>query len=368
MSMSRRGFCHLIGASLTLHDGSLPEWDASTNRDPETGASPIRLDNNENPYGPFPAARAAVAKAIDEGGRYPSAELLVEAVAKANGVRPANVLLTVGATEGLALSAYTFSGATAPLVTAAPSYGAIASAAERLGHPVIRVPLSSDGKIDLEAMERRAAGAGLVYICNPNNPTGTIVSATDLRGFLARLGSASPSTAIVIGEAYHEYIADSSYATAVPEAIRRPGILVNRTFSKLYGLAGMRLGYLIAHEETIKRVSPYRVPLGANGFAIAAASAALADEPERVRQRDLNEVGRKAAERFFRERGWEVYDGRANFVFVNVKRDIAAFRSACQANGLLIGRPYPPAISWARFTIGTPGEMSRAFSILERLL
>jgi len=329
---------------------------------------PIRLDSNENPYGPSPVARAAMTQAMADGGRYPGAQSLTAAIARANGVAATNVLLTVGATEGLVVSAEAFTKRDAPLVTASPSYGAIVSATERIGHPVIKVPILADGRVDLDTMADRAQGAGLVYICNPNNPTGSIVSAVALRAFIARVSVASPQTTIVIGEAYHEYIDAPAYATAVPQAVENPRVLVNRTFSKLYGLAGLRLGYLIGHADALAQVAPLRVPLGANIAAIAAATASLADDAERLRQRELNRVGRKAAERFFAERGFRNYPAEANYLFVDIRRDVAAFRMSCEARGLLIGRPYPPADSWARFTIGTPDEMQGAFSVLQALL
>lgn len=365
MRVSRRDFCQLLGlgAGLPAITPRL-EWRVPERED----EGPIRLDSNENPYGPSSAARAAMVRALADGGRYPSTGPLISAIAAANGVAEANVLLTVGATEGLAISARALTRPDAPLVTAAPSYGAIATAAEQLGHPVIRVPIAEDGSLDLDAMADRARGAGLLYLCNPNNPTGTLVTAGVLGDFISKLESTSPATTIVVGEAYHEYIETPGYQSAVSLALQTPRVLVNRTFSKLYGLAGMRLGYLIGQEETLKRVGVHRVPLGANVAAIAAAVAVLVDEPERLRQRTLNAAGRKDAERFFAARGWRFYPAHANYLFVDIRRDVTSFRAACQARGLLIGRPYPPADTWARLTIGTPEEMRRALPILEEVL
>ena len=370
MPLSRRRFCHLVGAGVPI--AMLDPRRAMSATVPVSGdeasAPLIRLDSNENPYGPWPSARTAMGKAMADGGRYPATQSLVTAIAEANGASPANVLLTVGATEGLVISAEAFTRPDAALVTATPSYGAIVSATERLGHPVIRVPILADGRVDLDAMAERSRGAGLVYVCNPNNPTGSIVSAGALRAFIARVAETSPRTTIIVGEVYHEYIDTPAYATMVPEALANPRLLINRTFSKMYGLAGMRLGYLIGREETLKAVASLRVPLGANIAAMAAASASLADSAERLRQRQLNTAGRRKAERFFADRGWRFHPAEANYLFVDVKRDIAPFRVACEEKGLLIGRPYPPADTWARLTIGTPDEMRGAFRILETLL
>lgn len=365
MSVSRRDFCHLVsvGAGFPL---IAPRHALRVAVQQPEG--PIRLDSNENPYGPSPAARAAMASALAESGRYPSTGALIAAIAAANGVAESNVLVTVGATEGLAISARTFTRPDAPLVTAAPTYGAIATATELLGHPVIRVPVTGDGALDLVAMADQARGAGLLYLCNPNNPTGTLVTGDAVRDFVSRVERISPTTTIVMGEAYHEYIDTPGYQSAVALALQSPRVLVNRTFSKLYGLAGMRLGYMIGQPETLKRLTVHRVPLGANIPAIAAAVAVLADEPERLRQRALNTAGRKDAERYFGARGRRFYPAHANYLFVGIRRDVTSFRAACEARGLLIGRLYPPANTWARITIGTPEEMRRGLAIFEEVL
>jgi histidinol-phosphate aminotransferase len=373
MSLSRRSFCHVLGAAvpatLIRRDAVSPDLQLLATR--ARVSDPIRLDSNENPYGPSLAARAAAARALSiEGGRYPgpAIQALLAAIADANAISPSNVLLTVGSTEALAISAKAFTRPDAPLVTATPSYEAVAVATERLGHPVVRVPVTSDGRLDLEEMARRSQGAGLVYLCNPNNPTGATVPAAALSDFVARIGSVSPTTTILVGEAYHEYIETPSYRTAIPDSLKTPRMLVTRTFSKLYGLAGLRIGYVIGQEEPLRQLSLLRVGLGANIAAVAAASASIADVQGRLHQQRLNRDGRKAAERFFTERGWKVYPAEANYLFVDIRRDVVAFRAACAAGGLLIGRPYPPATNCARITIGTPEEMQRAFSVLETVL
>lgn len=363
MPLTRRDFCHLVGAGVAL-----PALGRTEGRESRTGDGPVRLDNNENPYGPSPAARTAMAAALADGGRYPSTGPLIAAIAAANGVAESNVLLTVGATEGLGLSARVFTRPDAPLVTSAPCYAAIATATEQLGHPVIRVPIRGEGGLDLEVMSERARTAGLVYLCNPNNPTGTLITGSTLRDFVNRVLATAPAATIMVGEAYHEYIEAPGYESAVNLALESPRVLVNRTFSKLYGLAGLRLGYLIGQEETLKRVAVHRVPLGASGIGIAAAMAALADEPERLRQRALNTAGRKSTERYLAERGLRFYPAHASYLFVEIGRDVVGFRAACESEGLLIGRRYPPADTWARITIGTPDDMRRALPIFTEVL
>jgi histidinol-phosphate aminotransferase len=367
MSLSRRDFCGTLGSAMLVPSGT-PAARFLVPPSRHYTVPPIRLDSNENPYGPSPAARNAIINAMADGGRYPSSRELITAIATANSVSEANVLLTVGATEGLYLAARAFTRPAAGLVTAAPTYAAIATATEQLGNPVNRVPIRPDGGLDLEGMADKARGAGLVFLCNPNNPTGVLTPAGEVAAFIARVGAASPETTIVVGEVYHEYIDNPAYASVAPQALVNPRILVSRTLSKLYGLAGLRLGYLIGHQETLARLMTLRVPLGANSLGIAAAVAALGDQREVARQRQLNRQGRDAAEKFFRDRSWTFYPAAANYLFVDVKRDIRAVRAACEEKGLLIGRHYPPADTWARITIGTPDEMRRGFEILGTVL
>jgi histidinol-phosphate aminotransferase len=223
MSLSRRDFCGLIGSAILLpaetpDDRHLVPPSQSLPRAQRRGRAvpPIRLDSNENPYGPSAAARAAIMQALPDGGRYPSTRDFVTAIARANSVPEANILLTVGATEGLYIAARAFTRPDAGLVTAAPSYAAIATATEQLGNPVIRVPIRTDGALDLNTMAERARGAGLVYVCNPNNPTGVLTPAAELTSFIARVRTASPETTIVVGEVYHEYIDAPGYASVAP--------------------------------------------------------------------------------------------------------------------------------------------------------
>ncbi len=249
-----------------------------------------------------------------------------------------------------------------------PAYGAIASATEALGHAVVTVPIASDGSLDLEQMLAASHGAGLLYLCNPNNPTGTLIPGGPLRDAIDRLAVSSPETTVVVGEAYHEYVEAPAYQSAVPLALASERVVVNRTFSKLYALAGLRLGYLIGQEATLRRLAVGRVPIGANGPAIAAGVAVLADQAERERQRRLNTSGRTQAEQFLRAHGRRFYPAHANYLFIEINREVVPFRAACAANGLQIGRYYAPASTWARLTIGTPEEMRAALPIFEGVL
>src|SRR4030095_1147015 len=163
------------------------------------------------------------------------------------------------------------------LVTAAPSFEQPERMAEQLGIGVRRVPVDKDGRLDLDRMAQAARWAGLVFLCNPNNPTSTLHPARAIADFVARRRQESPDTAILIDEAYHDYVTDPSYATAVPLALEHPNVFVTRTLSKAYGMAGMRVGYAVGQPRTMDAFSRWAITFNQNSLAVAAAVAALED-------------------------------------------------------------------------------------------
>src|SRR5262249_55454681 len=144
-----------------------------------------------------------------------------------------------------------FTSSSRHLITASPSYEQPERIAEQIGTPVKRVPLDKNGRLDLEKMADVARWGGLVYICNPNNPTATVLGSKAVSDFVARLRKESPETAILIDEAYHDYVTEPAYATALPLALEHPNVLVARTLSKAYGMAGLRIGYAIGQVRTV---------------------------------------------------------------------------------------------------------------------
>ena len=214
-------------------------------------------------------------------------------------------------------------------------------------------------------------GSGLVYICNPNNPTGTINSSKDIADFIAEVRKASPTTAILIDEAYCDYVTDKSFATAMPIALSTPNVMVARTFSKAYGMAGVRIGYAIGQAETIRKMARYRMPYNVNTFGVAAAVASLKD-PQHIR----DEAARNTAVREFTikalaDLGYTSSDSQTNFIFTNIGKTMtaAAFREGCAAKGVMVGRDFPPLEkTWARISIGTMEEMQKATEVFRSVL
>src|SRR5947199_3173324 len=305
LSMNRRRFAQLFGAGaaylatrpqLSL-GGVAPRLSAST----RSAAAVVRLSSNENPYGPSPMAVKAMTDAFSLAWRYPDehSDLLIETVSKINGVEREQILLGDGSGEILKLCAAAFTGpmsntrrdsvalatptrggalrAFTPgrgkMVVADPTFEAIANHANISGAEVVKVPLTSSFAHDLAKMAA-AANEGLIYICNPNNPTASITPKNELREFISKTPR---ETMILVDEAYHHYADSPDYESVIPLVKDHPNLIVARTFSKIYGMAGLRCGYCVAQPETIKRMHPFQMWDSVNIMALVAASASLDD-------------------------------------------------------------------------------------------
>ncbi len=377
MSLSRRLFVRSLSAAGAAALAGRPEWaratqaagapTASAAKPP--GPQPILLDRNENPYGPIPSALKAAVEAAKLGHRYPiNAQDLVEALAKHHAVEKDNVLLGIGSGELLRAAVPAFSGPTRPLVAPAPTFETCPQVARRLSYPLREIPVDKTLRLDLAGLEDAAAGAGLLYLCNPNNPTGSIVPTKDVAAIIDRLKDRSPETVTLLDEAYHHFVADKAYETMVARAARDRRLVVTRTFSKIYGLAGLRVGYAVGHKDTLELLRAHMTSAYIPVTSTAAALAALADEAETKRQAGLNNHTRAQTVKFFEGLGYEVVPSEANFVMVAIRRDAAAFQEACKARGVSVGRPFPPLKQHVRITIGTPEEMQKAMEVFRVVL
>jgi len=289
----------------------------------------ICLSSNENPLGPGAAVLDAVKTAFGPAGATPgrysgSSRDLIDAIAKKQGVKPENIVLGCGSTQILRSATHLFTAKDKALVGTIPTYEECAGYAEMMGHPVRPVALDSEFKIDLDKFAAAAKGAGLVFYCNPNNPTATYVGARATREFLARVSRESPDTTVLVDEAYFDYVTDPDHDTHIPIAVENPRVLVARTFSKAYGMAGLRIGYAVGHPETIKKMAEWDAGSGTsslNVLAMRAAIAAIQRDPsfvatERQRNKDVRDFTMK----WFADRGMKPTDSQANFMFVNIGR------------------------------------------------
>lgn len=381
MTVSRRSFVRILGGgagavalpSLAFVNGRGSEALAaviSGEVPPVTTADVYRLDSNENPRGPFPSVMARLREALAGSSRYPyqvSSDLRA-AIAAAHGVKNENVLLGCGSGEILRVSIDAWCSATKPLVTAAPTYEGPANRANAMGIPVRAVRVGADLGLDLAAMAAAATGAGVVFLCNPNNPTGTVHGAAAVRDFVERVVRTSEAT-VVVDEAYHEYCEHPDYASARPLALATPRVVVVRTLSKAFGLAGLRVGYAIGHKDAIAAMQRHRLANGINQLGGAAALAALtAGASELDRERALNRDGRELATTFFRKAGYTVTPSHANFVLVDIGRAVKPVQEALRTRGVLVGRPFPPLDTHLRVSIGTAEELRGALPIIGEVL
>ena len=383
MSLSRRSFFRTAGAagvgliSSDLVGARGREARVATIESPALGIEQqgtqvrraIKIGSNENAYGPGPAALDAARSMLGPvTGRYPAnVPDLTTAIARQFGVEPQNVLIGTGSGEVIEAAVKAFTSANRPLVSALPTWESPARTARQIKAAVKDIAVDRDLKLDLAATAAAAKGAGLVFFCNPNNPTGTVHSKAAVTKFVEETLAASPNTTILLDEAYYDFVVDPSYATGVPLAMKYPRVLVTRTFSKVHGMAGLRVGYAIGHPDTLKAIAPHKTG-ELNVLSAAAAGASIQDTAHIAKQREQIRATLETTVQTFKEAGCRVSDSQANFILVDVKRPAKEFREACERMGVLIGRDFPPLTNWARVSIGTADEMRVANDVFKKVL
>jgi histidinol-phosphate aminotransferase len=379
MASSRRSFLQAIGVNgIAVVAGacaprSVPAVAPAT-PGPRPSSPPaaglIRLSANENANGPGGRVLAAIQDGFGTVNRYPfqSAQQLTSALATSLGVSPDEIALGCGSSEILEASVLAFTAPRRPLLTAAPTFELTGDLARRLAHPVVEVPVTASLELDLARMAETAREAGLIYVCNPNNPTGTLQGGDAIERFVTDALAREPRATILIDEAYHEYVDRADYRTAIPLALANPRVIVSRTFSKIYGLAGMRVGYSVGKAETLRAMSQYLDDFQLGCLSMTAALSALGDTGRPAEQRRLNQEARALTVRELAGAGYPAVDSQANFVMVNIRRDIRQFQEACRQRGVAVARPFPPLLTYARITIGTMEEMTQAVAVFKEVL
>src|SRR5215472_5583433 len=358
--ISRRGFTKLLGvgatwATLQPARAIVPGIAALDVKRAAAGGM-VRLSSNENPYGPSPAALTAMTAGFDLAWRYPDehADMLIDDLAKLNQVTAKQVLLGNGSGEILKLAALAFTGADRKLVFADPTFEAIGAHARMKHAQVVKVPLTADYRHDLERMMDAARDAGLVYICNPNNPTASITPKAEVRSFLAK---ASPQTVVLIDEAYHHYVETSDYESVIPLTRDFPNLIVARTFSKVYAMAGLRCGYCITNERNIELMRQQQTWDSVNIMAIVAARASLKDTDQVTQgQRRNSEVKRYVCAELDRM-GYRYIPSQANFMMIDLRREVRPVIAAMRQHNVEVGRSFPALGNFMRVTIGTRPQM-----------
>jgi len=386
--LSRRKFAHLLGAGATYAvaqrgvSWGAPLRAADTLRHfTFTPAGVVRLSANENPYGPSPMALKAMTDAFSISCRYPDehADVLIAALAKLNGVDRNQILLGNGSGEILKLCAAAFTGSLeagnnrpvellprsrggalpsfipgrGKLIVADPTFEAILNHARVNRAEVLKVPLTGSFSHDLPKM-LAGANQGLIYICNPNNPTASITPQKEMREFLDKVPR---DTMVLVDEAYHHYAESPDYESVIPLVKNHPNLIVARTFSKIYGMAGLRCGYCVAQPEAMQRLRPHQVWDSVNIMAITAAIASLEDPDQVTNGQRLNRETKKFVTEGLSALGYASIPSQANFIMVNVKREARPIIGALAQRGVQIGRPFPALPNHLRVTIGKRPEM-----------
>lgn len=347
--------------------GASPTASPAPARPAGAPALPARLDSNENPYGPASAALDAIEKSRVDGHRYPDdvEDELIEVLARQHGVKPGNIILGCGSGEILRMADLAFTGAGRGVVAADPTFEAVLMFAKVTRGEGMRVPLTPDFRHDLKAMAAACdPRTGLVYVCNPNNPTGTVVRRGELAAFLDAVRG---PTVVLVDEAYHHFVEDPRYSSALDLLSDHPNLLVARTFSKIYGLAGMRLGYGVGSEATIAGMRPYRLWSNANTTVLAAALAVLADTDIVARQRTLLNDTRRWLVSELEKDGRKVIPSETNFVMIQIGSDVGPLIEAFKGRQVWVGRRFAAMPDWLRVTIGTREETAYFLETLRAL-
>jgi histidinol-phosphate aminotransferase len=330
-------------------------------------AEPVRISSNENPFGPSQAAVMAMMQAMDKACRYPFAESqeLVELIAKKEGCSRENIVLGVGSGEILDITGYYFGLQKGEIIAAQPGYTQLMRNAESQGGKSIWVPVNKKLEHDLPAMAAKVSDkTSLVYICNPNNPTGTVVNAAELKDFAKTVSKRAP---VFVDEAYLDLADDYAGQTCVKLVSEGHNVAVARTFSKIYGMAGLRVGYGIMPKEMAEKVQPYSTG-SLNMMGVVAAVASLKDETYCSEMKAKIKAGRDALIAVIKGLGKEYAEPQGNFVFFKTGMPVKMFIEKMRAENVSVGRPFPPMLDWARISIGLPEEMTVCHAALKKVL
>jgi histidinol-phosphate aminotransferase len=368
-TLSRRGFTQLLGAGAAvaaLRPALALSATARRSFSTTTAGAPVRLSSNENPYGPSPAALRAMTDAFGLAWRYPDehADALGAALAEMHGVAPEHILLGNGSGEILKVAAAALTGPGRGLVVAEPTFEAIARHAAINGAQVSKIPLTADYRHDLAKM-LAVKDVGLIYICNPNNPTASLTPKTELRAFIAQT---PPQTIVLVDEAYHHYAESNDYESMIPLVASHPNLIVARTFSKIYGMAGLRCGYCVAHPEVSARLRAQQTWDSMNIMALTAALASLQDTQHVADGRRMNSAVKQQVCTELERMRLSYIPSAANFLMVDLRRDVRPFIKAMGERHVEVGRFFPALPTHMRVTIGTQEQMQTFLAALHQVL
>lgn len=330
-------------------------------------SSVAKLNSNENPFGPSKRVRAAITNAFDKACRYPSIvfRTLLEQIAETEGVTTDHIVITGGSTEGLKATGLTYGIDQGEIIAADPTFQAMLRYAEGFGAYVHRVPVDENMGHDLEAMAQRINNkTRLLFVCNPNNPTGTLIERNALRDFCS---SISKTAVVFSDEAYYDFITEAEYPSMVALVKEGMNVIVSKTFSKVYGLAGMRIGYLVARPDIAAKLRKNIMAM-TNVLAIEAAKEALKDDEFYKFSLMKNVEAKNALYKTFDDLNLDYVKSHTNFVFFKTGRPISEMITEMKKENVIIGRPFPPFYEWCRISTGTMESMAMFDKALKKVL
>jgi len=327
---------------------------------PEEYDALAKLSSNENPYGPPESVMKAMTNAFKYSNRYgyPDGNI-VEEIAKHHEVKPENVLLGAGSGEILEVVGTTFLQGGKKVLGVEPSYSSVYQHAAGIKADAIKLALKDDYRQDIPLMIRTTRknyrDIGFVYLCNPNNPTGIIVTKQEVKQLLDGIPEDMP---VLIDEAYHHFVDDPNYATSVPYVLEGRPVIIARTFSKIVGLAGMRLGYAVAPKPVIDAMRPHAVG-SINAIVKWGGVAGLKDTATQEHVKKTTIALRSQTTAQLKALGYEVIPSETNFFMVGIKTKVEPIIEEFRKKKVAVGRPFPPMNEHLRVSIGNPDEMAR---------
>src|SRR5213595_885032 len=366
ISISRRDFARLLGAGAAA---ALVRPAESFGKQPEhvsTHGQVVRLSANENAYGPSPKALKAMTDSFTLACRYPDEHnnVLIDKLAKLNDVHRDQILLGDGSSEILKLCTETFTDKEGgSLVSADPTFEAILEQAKTNGAEVLKVPLTSTYAHDLPRMLSSAKG-GLIYICNPNNPTASITLKDELRDFIAKT---PPEIMLLVDEAYFHFADSPDYESVIPLVKEYPNLIVARTFSKIYGMAGLRCGYCVAQPDKIELMRAQQSWDSVSIMAIVAARASLDDAAQLTNGLKNNSEVRKYVCGELDKLKFTYIPSEANFMMIDMRREVKPIIAAFKDKKVQVGRLFPPLPNHLRVTVGTKPQMERFLAVFKEV-
>lgn len=303
--------------------------------------------------------------AFNNGCRYPNTSELVDMIAKKEGVTADHIVIGGGSTEGLKITGITYASNGGEIIAAKPTFLAMMTYAEQWGATVNWVPLDDTMTHDVDEMEKRISSkTKLIFLCNPNNPTSTLLAKDKLVDFCT---SASKKTIVFSDEAYYDFIEEKDYPSMVTLVKKGENVIVSKTFSKVYGLAGLRVGYLIAKPEIANKLRA-NIAADTNVLAIDAAMAGLKDQEFYDFSLGKVKECKKMMYTTMDELGMEYVKSHTNFIFVKTGRDIKTFQKQMLDQGIAVGRPFPPYNEWCRISMGTTEEVKLFNQALKKVM